>query len=352
MIKRNVNIIVIAVIIIASSLIPAFLEKSVITTGIIALISAIIAAIYLIIVGKYDDVKIENEGMHEEIRDTTVIPIIKEEASIHIDNVVDNKKKHEMRELALFQEETVQALNNTISEMVCSVNEISNNLKELTNTSESANDDTIKLAESLAKTMYFTSVGTENMENMDTSMEKIYRANKLLDDSVQVANNSTKEAIDIIQLIGNIANQTNLLALNAAIEAARAGEAGRGFSVVAAEIRKLADDVKTAVNSVYSIINDITLAINKTTENAREGGELIQESINTVKIAEETFKQIVEEINQIDTHANSVSELNGRCETIKTTVFEMSGSQAKSIDTLLETARKLNETTKSIKNKI
>ena len=92
--------------------------------------------------------------------------------------------------------------------------------KEITSVSGASDGDAIKLAESLAKTMYFTSVGNESMGNMDDSMKKVYSANQLLDESVQVANKSTKEAIDIIHLIGNIANQTNLLALNAAIEAA------------------------------------------------------------------------------------------------------------------------------------
>ena len=350
--KRIVNSIFIAVIIIASSLIPAVLEMSVMVTGIIALICAIVAAIYLGIASKNDNKKYENESSNQETTEIKEITVIKEESSRHIDNVIDNEKKHEIQELVLFQEQTVQDLNNIISEMVNNVDETSNVLKELSNTSESANDDTMKLAESLAKTMYFTSVGTESMENMDSSMEKIYSSNKLLDESVQVANNSTKEAIDIIHLIGNIANQTNLLALNAAIEAARAGEAGKGFSVVAAEIRKLADNVKTAVNSVDSTINDITLAINKTTENVREGGSLIQESINIVRNAEETFKQIVEEINEIDAHANVVTEANSRCESIKTTVFDMSEVQNKSIQNLLGTVKKLKEATKSIKNKL
>ncbi|BCZ47900.1 hypothetical protein psyc5s11_39670 [Clostridium gelidum] len=350
--KRIVNSIFIAVIIIASSLIPAVLEMSVMVTGIIALICAIVAAIYLGIAWKNDNKKYENESSNQETTEIKEITLIKEESSRHIDNVIDNEKKHEIQELVLFQEQTVQDLNNIISEMVNNVDGTSNVLKELSNTSESANDDTIKLAESLAKTMYFTSVCTEGMENMNSSMEKIYSSNKLLDESVQVANNSTKEAIDIIHLIGNIANQTNLLALNAAIEAARAGEAGKGFSVVAAEIRKLADNVKTAVNSVDSTINDITLAINKTTENVREGGGLIQESINIVHTAEETFKQIVEEINEIDANANVVTEASGRCESIKTTVLDMSEAQNKSIQNLLETAKKLKEATKSIKNKL
>lgn len=347
--KKIVNSIFIAVIIIASSLIPAVLEMSVMVTGIIALICAIVAAIYLGVVGKNDNIKTENKSCNQEIEK---ISVIKEESYRHIDNVIDNEKKNEIQELTLFQEQTVQDLNNIISEMVNNVAEISNVLKDVSNTSESANDDTMKLTESLAKTMYLTSVGTESMENMDSSMEKIYSSNKLLDESVQVANNSTKEAIDIIHLIGNIANQTNLLALNAAIEAARAGEAGKGFSVVAAEIRKLADNVKTAVNSVDSIINDITLAINKTTENVREGGSLIQESIKIVRTAEDTFKQIVEEIIEIDTHANVVTEASCRCESIKTTVFDMSEAQNKSIQNLLETEKKLKEVTQSIKNKL
>lgn len=350
--KKIVNIIVVAVIIIASSVIPAVLKISIISTVIIALIASIIASIYLIVIGKPDKVKIENRIEHKEITETTVIPIVKENLSIHIDNAGKEEGKDEMRELALFQEETAGDLNSIINQIASSVYEVGNTIKEFTSSSESANDDTMKLAEALAKTMYLTSVGAESMENMDSSMAKINNANKLLDESVQVANNSTKEAIDIIHLIGKIANQTNLLALNAAIEAARAGEAGKGFSVVASEIRKLADDVKTAVNSVDGIISDITDAINKTTYNAREGGQLIQEGIKIVNTAEDVFKQIVAEVTEIDNHANIVTELNSSYENIKTKVFNISEEQAKSLNTLSETIKNLSEVAKSIKNKI
>lgn len=350
--KKIVNVIVIAGIIIASAVIPAVLKMSIISTVIIALISSIMASIYLIVTGKYDKVQIEDRIEHKEITEPTVIPIVKENLSIHIDNAGNEEKKDEIRELVLFQEETAGDLNSIISEIASSVDEVSNTIKEFTRSSGTANDDTMKLAEALAKTMYLTSVGAESMENMDSSMAKINNANKLLDASVQVANNSTKEAIDIIHLIGKIANQTNLLALNAAIEAARAGEAGKGFSVVASEIRKLADDVKTAVNSVDGIINDITDAIGKTTSNAKEAGQLIQEGINIVNTAEDIFKQIVAEVTEIDDGANIVTELNSSYETIKTKVFNISEGQAKSLNTLSETTKSLSQVAKSIKNKI
>ena len=351
--KKIVNIIVMTVIIIGSSVLPAVLKMSVLTTTVIAVIGAIIASIFVIATSSKEKVEInKQEDNRVNMKEATVAPIIEKEMITNRDNVVNQAKKDEIQKLALSQEEAVENLNNVINEMSKNIDEMNDIFKEITSVSGASDGDAIKLAESLAKTMYLTSVGNESMGNMDDSMKKVYSANQLLDESVQVANKSTKEAIDIIHLIGNIANQTNLLALNAAIEAARAGEAGKGFSVVASEIRKLADDVKTAVNSVDGIINDITVAINKTTENAREGGQLIQESLNIVNTTEDIFKQIVEEVNVIDMHASIVSELNSKCEVAKTTAMDVSLAQTKATNTLLNTSKELIENAKSIRNKI
>ncbi|EKQ57125.1 MULTISPECIES: methyl-accepting chemotaxis protein [unclassified Clostridium] len=352
MVKKVSSSIIIALIIVISSILPAVLKMSIIITAATAVICAIVAAIFLSIIMNSENIKTKNEIYSEENTETAITSVLSEDTVVNLDNFIKNDKKEEILELSVFQEESIEDLNRITDNMIVNFDEITSVIRELTSFSESVNDDTSKLAEALAKTMYFTSVGAESMGNMDSAMEKIYNANKLLDESIQVANNSTKEAIDIIHLIGNIANQTNLLALNAAIEAARAGEAGKGFSVVASEIRKLADDVKRAVNSVDSIIDDITKAISKTTENAREGGQLIQESINTVKTAEEIFNQIVVEVNEIDAHANIVTELNSKCESVKDKVLEKSEEQNKSLNTLSEAARNLLQTIKEIKNKI
>lgn len=342
-----------SIIIIGSSVLPSVLKMSVLTTTVVAVIAAIVAGIFVIATSSNEKVEAnKQEDNALNVKEATVAPIIEKEIIINKDNTINQEKKDVIQKLALSQEEAVESLNDVINEMAKNINEMNDIFKEITRVSGASDGDAIKLAESLAKTMYFTSVGNESMANVDDSMKKVYNANQLLDESVQVANKSTKEAIDIIHLIGNIANQTNLLALNAAIEAARAGEAGKGFSVVASEIRKLADDVKTAVNSVDGIINDITVAINKTTENAKEGGQLIQESLSIVNTTEEIFKQIVEEVNEIDVHASIVSELNSKCEVARTTAIDISEAQAKAINTLLNTSKELIENAKSIRYKI
>ncbi|WP_160692117.1 methyl-accepting chemotaxis protein [Clostridium sp. C2-6-12] len=351
--KKIVNIIFMAVIIIGSSVLPAVLKLNVMTTGIVAVIAAIVAAIYLLAVsGKEGNEIILQEEKNSNVNETPEIKVIEKEIPTKNDKFDNQHKKAEIEKLVLVQEEKIENLNSIINEMTNNMDELNDIFKEIGSSTEYSGDDTIKLAESLAKTMYLTSVGSESMTNIDSSMKKIYSANQLLDESVQIANNSTKEAIDIIHLIGNIANQTNLLALNAAIEAARAGEAGKGFSVVASEIRKLADNVKTAVNSVDGIINDITVAINKTTNNAKESGQLIQESINIVSEADEIFKQVVQEVNQIDVHASVVSESSSKSEVVKTTVVDVSKAQSDAINSLLRSSKELNDNVKLIRNKL
>jgi len=97
---------------------------------------------------------------------------------------------------------------------------------------------------------------------------------------------------EIVSVVAEIADQTNLLALNAAIEASRAGEHGRGFSVVASEIRTLADQSKTATTRVRRILMEIQKSTNAAVVGAEEGSKSVGRALETVKEAGETIRQL------------------------------------------------------------
>ena len=82
------------------------------------------------------------------------------------------------------------------------------------------------------------------MEHVGEALENIRTSIQNLEAAVNKVGTASGEIVEIVQLIGNIAEETNLLSLNASIEAARAGEAGRGFAVVAEQIRQLAEQIK------------------------------------------------------------------------------------------------------------
>lgn len=307
--KKMQNVIIISIISLVSTFIVSFLKLSPLIAVGLGMIAATILAINFIRtfnlfqISKEDEINKLKLLLEDKTSDnkSTTNPRYTEE---------NESKNNEIIELNTIQSEKLAKLTDSYENFVRNVKLVNNKIDELINKANASKDDGIKLAEALSKAIYFTSVGSESMNSMNDSMKKIFDANKQLDDSVIVANSSTKEATDIIHLIGDIANQTNLLALNAAIEAARAGEAGKGFSVVASQIRKLADDVKNAVNSVDGIINDITKAMEVITKNTKESSTYIYESMTTVNSTEENFGLLVNEINSIDQYANIVCERN------------------------------------------
>ncbi len=101
---------------------------------------------------------------------------------------------------------------------------------------------------------------------------------------------------EIIAAVNEIAEQTNLLALNAAIEAARAGEQGRGFSVVASEIRALADQSKKATGQVRQILGDIQKSTNSAVMAAEEGNREVGAAARTAAVAGETIRALNETV--------------------------------------------------------
>ena len=174
--------------------------------------------------------------------------------------------------------------------------------------------------------------GAEIVCDVIEAIKTVHAAASELNDNMQALGQQAERIGNVMSVISDIADQTNLLALNAAIEAARAGEAGRGFAVVADEVRKLAEKTMSATTEVGSNINAIqestlsnlqrvgeaTQAVDKATELASFSGralEEIQELVNlnseritSIATAAEEQSATSEEINRAVYDINSIAE--------------------------------------------
>jgi methyl-accepting chemotaxis protein len=111
----------------------------------------------------------------------------------------------------------------------------------------------------------------------------------------------------VSDLVADLASQTNMLALNAAVEAARAGEQGRGFSVVADEIRKLADQSKKSADKINALAEDIQTAINRTVMVTDEGTKTVNEGIDLAQATAATFAGVTEAVNNVFLNSQQIS---------------------------------------------
>lgn len=132
--------------------------------------------------------------------------------------------------------------------------------------------------------------------------------------NVQELGNHSKKIGDIVEVIDNIASQTNLLALNAAIEAARAGEHGRGFAVVADEVRLLAEqsgsatkEISELVKTIQNGIQKIMVSIDEGTHIVKEEEELVITAGKTLDKITSTMKQTMQQVEEITETANKIS---------------------------------------------
>jgi methyl-accepting chemotaxis protein len=149
--------------------------------------------------------------------------------------------------------------------------------------------------------------GSHEMQNIVNQMEEIrsvVQASRLSVDQLQKKSSEIQESVETI---AQISRNTNKLALNAAIEAARSGEAGKGFSVVAEEVRKLAEASAAAASKIENKVNEIYVVTKRVSNSMIKGEEEVESGRDMVISTNNSFREIVQSFQEANKLANSIA---------------------------------------------
>ena len=242
---------------------------------------------------------------------------------------------------------------------------------------KSINASSESINESSNDVLKETELGNEYMNKSINQMDNIDQIVKDAVGKVAGLDKQTQEISKLVDVVKEIADQTNLLALNAAIEAARAGEHGRGFAVVADEVRKLAEQVANSVVSIAKIVNEIQTESRNVTDALEKGYDEVEQGTKEIEETGVRFKAIEDAIavmtSNVQTVISGLVELNNNSDKVNEAVQEIasiseesaagveetsaSAEEASSAmegvsngaSTLLESARELNELVQQFK---
>ncbi|MFA6505129.1 MAG: methyl-accepting chemotaxis protein [Treponemataceae bacterium] len=165
------------------------------------------------------------------------------------------------------------------SETAAAVSETTTTIEEVKQTAHLSNEKAKRMAETARKTEEIAKMGRESVEETTNMMGRIREQMNTILESIVLLNEQSSAIGEITTTVSNLADQSNLLAVNAAIEAAKAGEQGKGFVVVAQEIRNLAEQSKRATAQVRTILTEVQKATNGAVMATDQGSKAVEQGL-------------------------------------------------------------------------
>jgi methyl-accepting chemotaxis protein len=240
---------------------------------------------------------------------------------------------------------TMQALSSGSETQVNITSELSSSMGAFTTEVKNANQSGEIVYDSSQKVLGLTKDGSKLMTSSINQMGIIDQIVKEAVEKVKGLDDQSQEISKLVGVIKAIAEQTNLLALNAAIEAARAGEHGKGFAVVADEVRKLAEQVSLSVTDITQIVNNIQNETKLVTSSLQGGYKEVESGKNQIVTTGHTFEEIERSLSEM---ANGVQFISRTLGTIATNSDGINNSISEIASVSEEAAAGIEETAASV----
>lgn len=259
---------------------------------------------------------------------------------------------------------SIQRVSAGAGEQSTLIDESLKNVKLLMSNIQVVGNRNSDMADSANSVMKSINNGKNSVSNSMTVINEVEKDTVKVAGVIHELGSSSEEIGNIIEIIDGIAEQTNLLALNAAIEAARAGEAGRGFSVVADEIRDLAAESAEATKRIADIIKQIQNSVSDATQKMHNSRETVKQGVSAIENAGEVFKEIeklantlediIQEVNdstklminsgkEVEKATNNIASVSEEFAGSSEEVAASSEEQIASTEEIISSSRKLSE---------
>jgi methyl-accepting chemotaxis protein len=254
---------------------------------------------------------------------------------------------------------TALSVGKNVENSVVIVNEANTQAKNIQSEIASAIMDARKSEDGIVSANNTLALARKEIVTLAASVHNSAEIEAELAQNMETLSRDASEVKSILVVISDIAEQTNLLALNAAIEAARAGEHGRGFAVVADEVRKLAERTQKSLAEINSTINVVVQAIVDASSQMSSNSEDIQELANLAQKVEDRISQTVTSVNDASKASDSaVKDFEKTAKNIEIIVVKVedinkiSSVNARSVEEIAAASEHLNNLTDELNKKL